>query len=736
MRSLSRLVLAIFLWGPLSRDAQAQADSTAFPQDLKIGLVLSGGGAKALAQIGALKVIEQSGVQLDYIGGTSMGAIIGAMYSLGYTASEIETYLKAVDWEALLNNTVPRNRLSYFDRKLDARYLLTFPVQNGQIQLPRGINFAQYIIKELSFITQQAYHYPSMAAYPIPFLCVATNLQSGKARIFADTVRIVDALRASSALPSLFTPHQIGDSLYIDGGVVNNYPAEAVRNRGMDYLIGIDVQRVRRTPEELNSVVRVLEQTSTFINQSELERQLAETDLLIQPEIDIAGVTTFDLLDTIIAAGEHAARKQWAQLLALARRDAGRPGPVAEERAMPLHNFWVNGIVIHGNEANTRRFILGKLRIRENALCSIDKLEKGLDQLYGSRFFETVDYTLEPLDSSGYNLHINLRESEVLSAFNLGLNYNDDFNAALLFNFTQRNLLFKNARFNVDLALSDNPRAYLNYYIDRGFIPSLGFKFRSHRFDFQSFRSLNAYNQGIYQDFSLDLFLQSTIRDAYAWGGGLQLENVDINQDFESSDDQIELNRSYINYYGFLDFDSFDREFFPRQGMQLRAQYRIISRRLGLEEFREPSSVIDFRYNQVFNLGSSIRVISRLYGASTLGPDLDFPYKIHLGSMGQRYPNYIEPFVGYRFMELNGRNALVLRGDLLWAFWKKNFLVLRYNLGKLEPTLDDLFASDIILDGYSLGYVFDSPVGPLEFNIAGSSNHDNVYTYVSLGFWF
>jgi hypothetical protein len=104
--------------------------------------------------------------------------------------------------------------------------------------------------------------------------------------------------------------------------------------------------------------------------------------------------------------------------------------------------------------------------------------------------------------------------------------------------------------------------------------------------------------------------------------------------------------------------------------------------------------------------------------------------------MGQRYPNYIEPFVGYRFMELNGRNALVLRGDLLWAFWKKNFLVLRYNLGKLEPTLDDLFASDIILDGYSLGYVFDSPVGPLEFNIAGSSNHDNVYTYVSLGFWF
>ncbi len=159
------LVLVSLLATPLLR---AQVPDSC---NKKIGLVISGGGAKCMAAIGALRVIEESGVKIDYISGTSMGAIIGSMYALGYTVDEIEAYLRKVDWDALLNNDIPRNRLSYFDRKTESRYLLTFPFEDGKIRLPGGFNYAQYILKQLSYLTQRSYQYESFKDFPIPF-CV------------------------------------------------------------------------------------------------------------------------------------------------------------------------------------------------------------------------------------------------------------------------------------------------------------------------------------------------------------------------------------------------------------------------------------------------------------------------------------------------------------------------------------------------------------------------------------
>ena len=710
----------------------AQID-TLTTDDYKIGLVLSGGGAKAIAQIGALKVIEQAGIELDYIAGTSMGAIIGAMYSLGYSAEQIEDYLRRVDWDALLANEVPRNRLGYFDRKYGNRYILNLPVENGKVKLPRGINYAQYILRELSFITQQSYRYNNFRDFPIPFLCVATNLQTGTATTF-ENGRLMDALRASSAFPSLFTPYEINDTLYIDGGVVNNYPAKELKNRGVDLIIGVDVQKDNLELREFNSVVEVLEQTSTFSNSKIQQEQYALTDLLIKPIMDQAGITTFNLYDTLIKAGEYAARRNWKALLNIAQKDSSRRPITKAENAMPLPEFKVSSICVFGNENYTDEYILSKLRIKPGTTCNIQQLERGLDLLYGSQYFENVDYTINR-EGDGYRLNINLKENKVLSTFKIGLNYNDDFNTALLLNFTQRNLLFKNSRFSVDLALGDNPRTSINYFVDRGFVPTLGFQFRSNRFNFRDYENFKATNQGIYQDFSLDLFLQSTILDAYALGGGLQIENVDINSTFDLGN-ITEMNRSYINYYGFIDFDSFDDAYFPKRGFQLQAQYRLIAEREGFEVFRQPSSIINLEFNKAVSLGKSVSLIGRFYGASTLGPDLDFPYKIHLGSLGRKYINNIQPFIGYRFMEITGRNALTARGDVFYQFLKNHYLVGRYNLGKLEPTFDDLFVSRILVDGYSLGYCFNSPVGPLELNVIGSSNHSKVYTYVNLGFWF
>jgi NTE family protein len=317
LKTIKNLLLLILIFSGWIARAQ---------EDLKIGLVLSGGGAKCLAQVGAIQVIEEAGIEFDYIGGTSMGAIIGAMYSLGFTGKEMEEYLRKVDWDALLANEVPRNRLSYFDRKSDSRYFLSFPIDSSGLSLPRGVNFAQYILRELSTITQQSYRYQHFSDFPIPFFCVATNLESGNSRVF-EHGRLMDALRASSAFPSLFTPYEVDDSLYIDGGVVLNYPVRYMAEKDMDYIIGIDLQEYLHERDNLNSIIRVLEQTTGFLNSLNQNDSKELTDILISPGIEGIDITSFDKFEEIVESGRIEARKHLSSLKALAALDQAKNKP-------------------------------------------------------------------------------------------------------------------------------------------------------------------------------------------------------------------------------------------------------------------------------------------------------------------------------------------------------------------------------------------------------------------------
>ncbi len=699
----------------------------------KIGLVLSGGGAKCISQIGALRVIDEAGIKIDYVSGTSMGAIIGAMYSLGYSVDEIEEYMRKVDWDALLSNDIPRNRLSYFDRKSESRYLLTFPMKDKKITLPGGLNYAQYILKQLSYLTQQSYRYDSFDQFPIPFLCVATNLENGKMKVFEDG-SLTDALRASSAFPSLFTPYELNGNLYVDGGVVNNYPVQPLKDRGMDYIIGVDVQDILHKKSELNSVVRVLEQTGSFVNAQEYIDQLAYTDLLIRPDISEAGITSFELFDLMVARGEEAARAQLPALLELAAEDNSTPINRSNYDAIPIESFYVDSIFIHGLERYSQSFIFGKLRVSPGEVCDIEQIERGLDQLYGSKYFKSLDYNLVPADT-GYDLHLRVVEDESMAEFRLGLHYDTDLKTALLVNFTRRNLLFKNSRFSAEIALGDNPRANVSYFVDRGLVPSLGIKFRANRFETRIYQNREAVNELNYSDFSLDLFIQSTVYDMLAIGGGVQLEGVDLSKDLAVTAGNDEFS-TYINYYGFLDFDSFNRANYPTRGNRTSLSARIISEHEGFQRFFLPSSVIDFSFGQALSFTDQISLVASTKGLFTIGPDLKYPYNIFLGSMGKNYVNYITPFIGYRFMELPGRNAIILRADAYIEFLRNHYIMVKANWGKLENSFQQTIDSDVLLDGYSLGYSFDSPLGPLEISAMGSTNHSDIYLYVSLGFWF
>ena len=229
----------------------------------KIGLVLSGGGAKGLAHIGVLKVIDSLGIKVDYIAGTSMGAVVGGLYASGYTGNQLDSIFSKIDVDALLQDYTPRESKSFYEKRNDEIYALTLPFNNFKLGLPSGLSKGLYNFNLISRLTQHVSDIRDFDKLPIPFLCIATDIETGEQIVLEEGI-LAQSIIASGALPTLYNPVQINGRLLIDGGVVNNYPVEELKNRGVDFIIGIDVQDGLKNREQLKEVTAVLSQINNF----------------------------------------------------------------------------------------------------------------------------------------------------------------------------------------------------------------------------------------------------------------------------------------------------------------------------------------------------------------------------------------------------------------------------------------------------------------------------------------
>ena len=223
----------------------------------KIGLILSGGGAKGFAHIGVLKVLEQAGVKIDYIGGTSMGAVVGGLYASGYNATQIDSIFKNTNFDELLQDYIPRSSKSFFEKRNDEMYALALPVNKFKVGIPIALSKGMYNYNLLAKLTHKVRHIRDFNQLPIPFLCIATDIEKGEP-VILDKGYLAQAMMASSAFPSLFSPVVIDGKLLIDGGVVNNYPVDEVRKMGADIIIGVDVQDDLKDRKGLTDATRIL----------------------------------------------------------------------------------------------------------------------------------------------------------------------------------------------------------------------------------------------------------------------------------------------------------------------------------------------------------------------------------------------------------------------------------------------------------------------------------------------
>jgi NTE family protein len=272
--------------------------------DIKVGLVLSGGGAKGLAHIGVLKVIEESGVRIDYIGGTSMGAIVGGLYASGYTAKDLDSIFKNIDFNTLIQDNIPRSAKTFYEKHDFEKYAITLPFNKFKISFPASLSKGQNLYNLLYKLTDHVSEVNDFSSLPIPFFCMATNVETGQ-QVKLDSGNLALSISASAALPSLFSPVEVNGKLLLDGGITNNYPVEEVRKMGADIIIGVDVQDSLISRENLKSALDLLVQINNYRTIHDMVDKRRKTDIYIHPVITEFSVIAFEKGKQIIKSGEN-----------------------------------------------------------------------------------------------------------------------------------------------------------------------------------------------------------------------------------------------------------------------------------------------------------------------------------------------------------------------------------------------------------------------------------------------
>jgi NTE family protein len=447
------IIILLFSW---FIDIQAIAQEATRP---KIGLVLSGGGAKGMAHIGVLKAMEEAGLYPDYITGTSMGSIVGGLYAIGYSADDIDSIARNMNWSRLLSNEIPLNQIAFEEKSYYGRYIIEFPFRDKKLGLPKGLIEGQALTIQMSNMTRPVHHVNDFNEFAIPFACIGANIETGTATVL-HTGLLPEALRASMAIPTFFTPMEIDSNMYVDGGLIRNFPVQEVIDMGADIVIGVLVSSGLEAKDKLNSMISVLSQAAFIASAHDTNEQIKLVDIMITPNLEGYSTASFNAADGIMASGYKAGEefyptfKKLADSLSVYGLKPPPPRPVNP----PTYKF--DNIIIQGNKIVPDELIEGKLRIEPGKEFTIDELEDRISLLYGTLYFEKIVYTINPLTST---LTIKVIESPK-GSLKVAVHYDSDNKAGINANFTLRNFLFPSSRFIAEYDLAQNPSATLNYF--------------------------------------------------------------------------------------------------------------------------------------------------------------------------------------------------------------------------------------------------------------------------------
>ena len=716
-------------------------------QRKKVGVVLSGGGAKGFAHVGVLKVLEEAGIPIDYIAGTSMGAVVGGLYAAGYSSDLIDSLIKIQDWSYLMRDDIYRKHQHASRRDHQKRYIISLPYQlkfrekRGKVTLPPGVYAGQNIYTLFLKLTAGYQHDLDFDDLPIPFGCVAADVRSGREVVLREG-SLPEAIRASMAIPGMFTPVEKDSMLLIDGGVVNNFPVDLVRSMGADRVIGVIFPPDEEAMEKnRGSISEVTEQLWNFIGQGKRRRNIADTDLLITPEVHSFGMMDFQrpAIDTIISRGKEAAAAKRDELIALKQSlgtEEAAPAVTSDKNPyIGLDTLVINSIRIEGVSPRETSQIARWIDIDKNSVTR-EELDEMTARIYSSGWFSRVYYRLEGEHPFDLVFTVEVKESNTL---NLGIHFDSNDMAAILANTTIRLNTSLNSLFDITARLSRDPYLMIDYSINKGIFYKGGISYKISSNDLSIYeRGSLSYNLGVTRN-----ALNLVFSEFYFGNIMLQLKAAmehfhfykALRNEFDprhtEPNDQL-----YINYLINGVYDNLNRIDFPTSGQYFSFQYSLHTDNFVQLKNEIPLSVLKMNFYKPLPLTQKICITPRINARYVMNDSVPHMYRNLAGGRfdGHYLPQQIS-VQGSAGMEFLNNMVLLTDVTLYYNFTPKNYLYANINFTADSHHLHHLLEGKSYL-GANLGYSYLSVAGPLRVELGYSSLSRRFHPYLSFGHYF
>ena len=731
--------------------AMAQTDSTTTGRK-RVAVVLSGGGAKGMAHIGVLKVLERAGIPVDIVTGTSMGSIIGGLYAIGYNANALDSLVRVQDWGYVISDREDLSNQSLSDRRKQNTYFINTNLGKKDKNaggIIKGKNLAE-LFQQLCVGYTDSIDFTR--DLPIPFACVATNIIDNSEYDF-HSGHLPQAMRASMAIPAAFSPVRIGDMVLVDGGLRNNFPADIARQMGADIIIGVTVQGPPKVAENLGGTMSIISQIVDVNCKNKYDENLAITDLHFPVDTKGFNAASFTpaAIDTLIRRGEEEAMRHWDQILALKKRigidDSFRPTILQPLRPQVLtEKRHVTGFTFENMTAQDERFIRQKHHL--NKLDSIDaKLQQQLTTtMRVDLFYQTAECRLVQdgddmrviLSASGKKsaqLHAGVRfDTEEYATVQVGL----DIPWKTLVPVSTELTVRLGKRIMGRMEITGHPR-----YFTR---PKFCYTFYRNDIDvyLNGDRDYNMrYNQSQAEltplNFDLRHFnIQFGLRwDYMHYRSGLGSET--------SSQMYFE-NEHFISYRGRVNYNSEDNWYFPTRGVRFKAEYAYVTNNfVKLNEYAPDGtklgkttgmSEVSANWRASFTFGSRFTLQPMVYGRLLFGNVVPTVLSNTIG--GEWFSHYVEqqmPFAGIGRMESIDKQFFAAQLQAQQRIGEKHYALLKVAFGQNADKVRNLLDHRALF-GVQAAYYYNTMFGPVGASLGYSNHTKSAYFFINLGYVF
>ncbi|HVI45597.1 MAG TPA: patatin-like phospholipase family protein [Chitinophaga sp.] len=721
----------------------------------KIGLTLSGGGARGLAHIGILQAIDSAGLKVDYLTGTSMGSIVGGLYAMGYSGDTIETLARRLDWNSLFSNQPDLTDISHEEKNEYNKYIIEIPFEYGKPKLASGVISGEALWLELARLGWPVKDIKRFSDFKIPFKCIATDVATGEI-VTLDSGEVVTSMRASMAIPSIFTAVKIGDRKLVDGGVVRNFPVVTAKEMGADIVIGSNVSGGLRKADQLQTPFDILYQLGFYKDAEDFKEARRQCDIYvsINKYLENYSAASFGSVDSILEAGKRRGREMYPVFKHLADSlNALYPPdkPFVANRLPFAADIELSSIHVSGLVHSDPKFFLQRLHLKPGECYSPEQMRNAIRKVFGTRFYKLITYNLIPEGYGKSRMDITAEENPLTYA-KFAINYNTFTGASAILNLTQRNFIVPNSRSFVSVAISENPRLQAEYFKYLGRSRDFGFGLSTYyennglTYYDENFKMLQPYRT---KYFNVNMNLQYSFGRDMAIGAGTRWEYIKYKPQY-SPLAEVRGSTNQLNTYVYYGVNSLDRKLYPTRGLWLQVEGGLVYNQHPGISVSQGNQPIDFdsagiRFNNYQRLVFSSKYYIPFSSKSALELDGNVSWNMNynesvvnsfiVGGMNYMAHNQV-PLIG-----LYEGEVVTPRIGAVQVAWQ--YEVIR-NVFAIPRAGGAIYDSGVFtnkkkyayLTGYGLGAGYSSRLGPVEATMMYNDQSGKLKFYVNMGFTF